>query len=445
MRTFTIFFCALFALVAVACGQTGAASNQQSSESGSPSTGSATTADGAATAPPPKDLLSIAAGTQIVEKPESNRGIFVMAFDPINLIDEAKMTDWLDSPFNGTSAIVFKFPEQTEVEKLVFDSAGLSNDDKTPKSITVEISDTSATEGFKSILATDLAKATDNQTFPVSAKIAGRWLRFTVKSNHGSSDALGMGAIHAYGRQLTNTAKVENVSGTYEGTSGWGKLRLKQEGIRITGCYDYQNGIFAGGIEGNLIKVTAIQDDAAGNKERLLGLFSFTDDKRIFGLTRGEEAVPDHGWGDYFSGERISDDIGDCPNIPGWKGNAAQSQLSSELEAKGRARLDGVNFDFNSATIRSESKPLLDQVAALLKAHPDWSITLEGHTDNVGTAAFNQDLSARRAAAVKDYLVSAGVPLDRLKSVGFGFDKPVASNAGEGGRAQNRRVEIVKG
>jgi outer membrane protein OmpA-like peptidoglycan-associated protein len=79
-----------------------------------------------------------------------------------------------------------------------------------------------------------------------------------------------------------------------------------------------------------------------------------------------------------------------------------------------------------------------------LKEHIDWNITLEGHTDNVGGGQFNKDLSARRAAAVKAYLAKAGVPETRLVSAGFGFDKPVASNDTEIGRAENRRVEIVK-
>ena len=157
-----------------------------------------------------------------------------------------------------------------------------------------------------------------------------------------------------------------------------------------------------------------------------------------------EGAEPGSLYSSYYAGEKLSDDIGDCPNIPDWKGKAAQSQLGNELESVGRARLDGVNFDFNSANIRPESKPLLDQVAELLKSRSNWAITLEGHTDNIGGAAFNKALSEQRAAAVKAYLVSKGVPEERLSAAGFGFDKPVASNDGEGGRSQNRRVEIVR-
>ena len=80
----------------------------------------------------------------------------------------------------------------------------------------------------------------------------------------------------------------------------------------------------------------------------------------------------------------------------------------------------------------------------MLNEHPDWQLTLEGHTDNVGGAIFNQTLSAQLACAVVADLVAQGVDAGRLQSVGFGMGKPVASNDSEGGRSQNRRVEIVK-
>ncbi|HQA02177.1 MAG TPA: OmpA family protein, partial [Thermomonas sp.] len=110
----------------------------------------------------------------------------------------------------------------------------------------------------------------------------------------------------------------------------------------------------------------------------------------------------------------------------------------------GRARLDGINFDFSSARLQPESEPLLKQVAAMLNGHPDWTLTLEGHTDNVGGEAYNQRLSEQRAAAVVASLVAQGVDAKRLVSAGFGMDKPVASNDSEAGRAQNRRVEIMR-
>lgn len=393
--------------------------------------------------PPPEDLLAFSAGTQIVAKPKDNQGIFMMSNDPINLIDEFTSSDW-SAILKPTPVVVLEFPEQTEVERLVFDTASLNIDEKSAKSVTVEMSDTSKDAGFEFILQADLVMLKDGQSFPVSAKVPGRWLRVTVNSNYGS-EYMGISGLHAYGKQLTHSAMLDGLSGTYDGWSGWGKVQLKQEGTRVTGCYEFQNGVIAGGIEGRMLKAELIEDDGVGGKVRKQGLFTFgRDGKLIFGLTRAPGAGLDEGYSSFYNGEKLGDDIGDCPNIPGWKGNAAQSQLGSELANTGRARLDGINFDFASAKLRAESEPLLKQVAGMLNEHPDWKLTLEGHTDNIGGAAYNQTLSAQRAAAVVTNLIGQGVDAGRLESAGFGMDKPVASNDSDGGRAQNRRVEIVK-
>jgi len=114
------------------------------------------------------------------------------------------------------------------------------------------------------------------------------------------------------------------------------------------------------------------------------------------------------------------------------------------LAHTGRVRLYGITFDTDSDRPRPDATPTLDQVAAALKANPDWHVTVEGHTDSTSTPAHNLDLSARRAAAVKAYLVAAGIDAGRIATSGFGQDRPVADNGTALGRAQNRRVEIVR-
>lgn len=104
----------------------------------------------------------------------------------------------------------------------------------------------------------------------------------------------------------------------------------------------------------------------------------------------------------------------------------------------------GINFDFNSDRIREESKPTLDKVAALLKESADWRVLIEGHTDNIGGESFNRTLSEKRAAAVRNYLTATGIEAARLSSAGLGLSRPVANNDTEAGRAQNRRVELIK-
>lgn len=87
---------------------------------------------------------------------------------------------------------------------------------------------------------------------------------------------------------------------------------------------------------------------------------------------------------------------------------------------------------------------VLHTIADVMKKNPEWSLTVEGHTDNIGGAAANQDLSARRAAAVRAALIPLGVAETRLVTSGFGSSVPRDTNATLAGRARNRRVELTR-
>jgi outer membrane protein OmpA-like peptidoglycan-associated protein len=103
----------------------------------------------------------------------------------------------------------------------------------------------------------------------------------------------------------------------------------------------------------------------------------------------------------------------------------------------------GVTFAFNSADLNAQFYPVLDKVAATLAEFDKTVIEVAGHTDSVGSAEYNQQLSERRANSVAAYLGSRGVSKARVVTVGAGEDHPVASNETDEGRAQNRRVEIT--
>jgi outer membrane protein OmpA-like peptidoglycan-associated protein len=107
-------------------------------------------------------------------------------------------------------------------------------------------------------------------------------------------------------------------------------------------------------------------------------------------------------------------------------------------------RVYGINFDSDSDHIKDESKPTLDSIVAMLKRKGNWKMSIEGHTDSTSTPQHNQTLSERRAASVKTYLTAAGIEASRLTTIGYGQDKPVAPNDNPIGKAQNRRVELVK-
>jgi outer membrane protein OmpA-like peptidoglycan-associated protein len=100
-------------------------------------------------------------------------------------------------------------------------------------------------------------------------------------------------------------------------------------------------------------------------------------------------------------------------------------------------------FEFDKSNLTPEFKAELDRAAKIMQDDPDVVLELQGHTDSVGTDAYNMGLGERRAEKVFDYLKSKGIDPDRLKTVSFGESKPVASNVTDTGRARNRRVDIV--
>jgi len=103
-----------------------------------------------------------------------------------------------------------------------------------------------------------------------------------------------------------------------------------------------------------------------------------------------------------------------------------------------------IHFEFNKDKIRPESFPVLDAVVEALQKNPNIKIEVQGHTDNKGAAAYNKNLSDRRAASVMKYLVSHGVTASRLTSHGYGFERPLVDNSTETNRALNRRVQFVR-
>ena len=120
-------------------------------------------------------------------------------------------------------------------------------------------------------------------------------------------------------------------------------------------------------------------------------------------------------------------------------------EIQSGIDQSGHVALSGLFFDTGSDQLKSESAPALNEVAKALTASPALKLYVVGHTDNVGTAASNQDLSARRAKSVAASLVqNHGIDSERLVAIGAGLIAPVTSNKTEEGRALNRRVELVE-
>ena len=105
--------------------------------------------------------------------------------------------------------------------------------------------------------------------------------------------------------------------------------------------------------------------------------------------------------------------------------------------------LGDVVFDAGKSSLHPSAMTAIDRLAQLLSVYPERSVRIEGHTDSVGDDAANQDLSVRRAAAVRDALLARGVAAARIEAIGYGATHPIADNRTEGGRHKNRRIEIV--
>jgi len=119
--------------------------------------------------------------------------------------------------------------------------------------------------------------------------------------------------------------------------------------------------------------------------------------------------------------------------------------VEKQLTEQKRAVTYGIYFDFNKDIIKPESEPVLKQIVQAMTDNPTWKLTVEGHTDNIGGDAYNLDLSKRRAAAVKQALVTRyHIAPDRLSTNGFGSSSPVDTNDTLEGRARNRRVELTR-
>jgi OmpA-OmpF porin, OOP family len=132
-------------------------------------------------------------------------------------------------------------------------------------------------------------------------------------------------------------------------------------------------------------------------------------------------------------GDGVPDHLDKCPGTP----------TGAKVDVDGCWILGSFLFDFDKAIVRADAVPELIAVADVLRKNPDLQIIANGHTDNIGTAEYNQGLSERRARAVMQFLVGEGIAADRMQTVGHGLNAPVADNGTPAGRQQNRRVELT--
>jgi outer membrane protein OmpA-like peptidoglycan-associated protein len=141
-------------------------------------------------------------------------------------------------------------------------------------------------------------------------------------------------------------------------------------------------------------------------------------------------------------GDGVLDKDDLCPEVKGTAANRGCPEVTEEVVKKLNDYARTILFNSGKSTFKDETVPVLENMKNILKEYPQARFSIEGHTDSDGSNALNQTLSENRAAAVVTYLVENGIAADRLRSVGFGETKPIASNRTAKGKAQNRRVEV---
>ncbi|RZL13446.1 MAG: OmpA family protein, partial [Hymenobacter sp.] len=141
-------------------------------------------------------------------------------------------------------------------------------------------------------------------------------------------------------------------------------------------------------------------------------------------------------------GDGVPDFQDRCPDRAGPASNKGCPEIKPEQKKILKEATKYINFDFNKATLKPTSFPKLQQMVQILNEYPDYSLSIAGHTDSKGADDYNLKLSYDRAASARAYMLSKGIPADRIEARGYGETKPIADNATAAGQALNRRVDF---
>jgi OmpA-OmpF porin, OOP family len=270
------------------------------------------------------------------------------------------------------------------------------------------------------VLETHSAKGLTT-SIPIVAETPVRWVRVSMEGGINvmrEKTFFEFSEIIGHGSQEPVPLS-EAFQGTWKGRGVL--LELKQEGASVSGCYDGE-GDLNGTVSGNVLLATG-QSRKSGIPSAFV--LAVGDHGEITGV-RSTNGAPFR----LYSGDAAPGMKTEC------SGQVVQALGCGSI-------IHGINFDFDSATIKPESDVLLDALATGLLASAASAITVIGHTSSEGSDVYNVELSQRRAEAVVAAIVGRGISAARVSAEGRGEKQPIADNVTEAGRSLNRRVEIA--
>ena len=396
-----------------------------------------------------------------------------------NLLDGSADRGWAGQNKGAQSIIIaFKNNGLAEVHDILINPYTKEDKSNWAKDVEIQVSVTYPFRDFRSVGKLTLKNEGSNQVFSLSQPTHARYVKIRFLSNYGGS-YMEAGEVQVMGKLLpqapaapsfTNVAaaarggRIEKYTSQYDESSWAVKNLLEEDG----------NTQWAGKSSGSqeviiaLSEVTEITDISINNYSKedpntwakdvdveissTLPYKGFTAAGKISMPQIGDlhtvslSAPAPAKYVKVFFRTNNGGSYMEAARIRVYKTEAPGGKpLAQQLAETGRAVVHEIHFGFNSAEILPGSETVLNQIAKLLRDNPKLELVIEGHTDNVGDAKFNLELSRKRAEAVKRWLVDKkGIAEVRLTTAGYGLIRPIADNGTEEGRAQNRRVELVR-
>ncbi|MBW1847152.1 MAG: OmpA family protein [Deltaproteobacteria bacterium] len=377
-------------------------------------------------AEPQKDILDIASGAVLL----SSSSQYSQTWASLLLLDGTTSTGWCSAEGKAfPNTFIIELSQQYKLNEFVIDNTNTQeggNPGISARKFILYGSIASYQDGYKKIFEGEAEKG-KRKVFSFKTPTQAQWLKFTVQSNWGDAKYTEIMELEAYGDNVNKTDTAKKVDGVYH--TNYNLFQLKQQGNKVQGCYDHDNGKLSGTTNGRVIRFQWAEDGPqVGTAIMVLN----SDRSFLNGLWYENGSYRGLWYGNLVTDGRK----------PRCKVQNIDDTLGESLDNTGRAILYGIYFEIDSATLKPESTETLHQVFKTIKTKPSLKLTIEGHTDAQGSDQHNQTLSQERAQSVLDWLIKNGIDPARLSAKGYGESRPVADNSRPDGRALNRRVEV---